>query len=158
KHASDDPLAATGTTGSRPVVDENQVALSAEDRARLSLKTGATQTMPVIKGGQPVPGERMNEAEMLAEFDSSKKWFVIAGVIVVIVLAAVLYFLLGSRSPTAKSPPTPKPEAVAAAPPAVRPIEPSPVETKPDPPAPATPTSPPPPSKPTAKELLSDAE
>jgi hypothetical protein len=110
--------------------------LSAQDRQRLSLKTGSTQPMPAMKGSgsaKALPGERMDEAEMLAEIDSSKKWFIVAGVAVgVVVLAAILYFFVFRGTPSAEGPPPPKPEAVAAAPP-----------TAPAPAAPAIPPSPP---------------
>jgi serine/threonine-protein kinase len=120
--ATDDPLAPSGSTGKHAAVDA--ASLSAEDRARLSLKTGSTQAMPVLKGKssggvRALPGEQMDEAEMLAELSSSRKWLVVAGVLVlVVVAAAVLYFTVFRSSPSAEAPPPPKPEAVAAAPPA----------------------------------------
>src|SRR5207244_1593718 len=79
--ASADPLAPVGTTGTHSVVDENAIDVSAQDKARLSLKTGATQMMMAVKPGAPeaLPGDRMDEQEMLAEINSSKKMFIIAG-------------------------------------------------------------------------------
>jgi serine/threonine-protein kinase len=148
--AGDDPLKA-GTTGEHAVVagqvDASKVDVSAEDRARLSLKTGATQAMPVIKADPgAVPGEQMDEREMLAEIDSSKKWLLIAGIAAgVAVLGIVLYLLLG-RSPSAEGPPAEAPKAVATAPPA---------------PAPSPPPSPspsPPSAENPAAKMLEDAD
>src|SRR5207302_6235154 len=103
--ATEDPLAPTGTTGKHATVDAS--GITREDQARLSLKTGATQAMGVIKGAnisggvKALPGERMDEAEMLAEIDSSKKWFLVAGVaLVVVVVAVILYFTVFRSSPS----------------------------------------------------------
>ncbi|HZS40177.1 MAG TPA: protein kinase [Polyangia bacterium] len=158
-HATEDPLATTGTTGKQAAVDTENVDVSAQDRARLSLKTGATQAMPVIKAAPPavaVPGDRMSEDEMLAEIDSSKKWFIIAGVIVgVAILAVVLYFVLGRGSSGAEAPTPPKPEAVAASPPAPPPPTPPAAVPPPAAPTPAPPAAAPP--APSADKLLAEA-
>ena len=150
--AGDNPLK-TGTTGQHLPVDESQVDLSAQDHARLSLKTGATQAMPVIKGVgtgsvPALPGERMNEEEMLAELNPSRKYFLIAGAVVLaIVLGVVIYFATRS-APRAEAPVPDKPAPVAAAPPATAPAPtpPSAVAATPTPPPPAT--KPPTPSHP----------
>lgn len=152
--AGDNPLK-TGTTGQHVPVDESQVDLSAQDHARLSLKTGATQAMPVIKGVgtgsvPALPGERMNEEEMLAELNPSRKYFLIAGAVVLaIVLGVVIYFATRS-APRAEAPAPEKPAPVAAAPPATAPAPtpPSAVAATPTPPPPATkpPTKPQPPT------------
>ena len=88
--AADDPLAAPAVT--EAVVDETQ--LTAEDRARLSLKTGRTEMMPVVKTNQ-LPGDRMSDAEMLAEVDTSRRSMIIGGVVVtaIAIAAALVYFL-----------------------------------------------------------------
>jgi len=123
-----DPLAAAGTTGEHRAVggevDASKVDVSAADRARLSLKTGATQAMPAIKapsGAVPVPGDRMDEKEMLAEIDSSKKWFIIAGIVIGLTIIGVVLWLTLGRSSSApghtEGPPTTPPQAVAGAPP-----------------------------------------
>jgi serine/threonine-protein kinase len=145
--AAGDNALKSGVTGQHLPVDESQVDLSAQDRDRLSLKTGATQAMPIIKAPvQALPGERMDEAEMLAELNPSRKYFLIAGAIVLAaVLAVVIYFATRS-APKAEAPVPDKPAPVAAAPPAATP--------SPTPPSvvAATPTSPPtkpaPPAKP----------
>ena len=120
--AAGDNALKTGTTGKHLPVDESQVDLSAQDRARLSLKTGATQAMPVMRAPvQALPGERMDEAEMLAELNPSRKYFIIAGAaLLAIVLGLVIYFATRS-SPRAEAPMPQKPAPVAAAPPASAP-------------------------------------
>jgi hypothetical protein len=138
--ASADPLAPSGRTGQQAIVDENAVDVSAQDRARLSLKTGATQAMAAVKMPTgALPGERMDESEMLAEIDSSKKWLIIAGAIVaLVVIGLVIYFATHGGSPKAEAPPPDKPAAVAAAPPAPTPTPPpAPVAPTPPPPSPA---------------------
>ncbi|HEX8953397.1 MAG TPA: hypothetical protein VF945_16190, partial [Polyangia bacterium] len=146
--AGDNPLK-TGTTGQHLPVDESQVNLSAQDSARLSLKTGATQAMPIIKApSAALPGERMDEAEMLAELNPSRKYLIIAGAAVLaIVLGIVIYFATRS-SPKAEAPAPEKPAPVAAAPPATTPAPtpPSAVAVTPPPPATKPPTPPKPPT------------
>ncbi|MDB4968444.1 MAG: serine/threonine protein kinase [Myxococcales bacterium] len=132
----------SGTTGQHLPVDESQVDLSAHDRERLSLKTGATQAMPIIKAPavQALPGERMDEAEMLAEINPSKRYFLIAGAIVLaIVIGLVLYFTTRPAS-HAEAPPADKPAPVAAAPPASGTTAPSSPAPAPVPPTPPTPS------------------
>jgi serine/threonine protein kinase len=158
--ATGDNALKSGITGQHLPVDESQVDLSAQDRDRLSLKTGATQAMPVIKAPvQALPGDRMDEAEMLAELNPSKKYFIIAGAaLLAIVLGLVIYFATRA-SPKAEAPAPEKPAPVAAAPPATPPapsppataavVAPTPPATKPPTPAPPAakpPVAPPPPS------------
>src|SRR5206468_5532790 len=88
KVASSDPLAPIGTTGQHRAVDPNQ--LSAHDAARLSLRSGQTNAMSAVKPEMvALPGERMDESEMIAEIDSSKKWLLVATMVVVLVVAVV---------------------------------------------------------------------
>jgi hypothetical protein len=173
-----DVLKKSGTTGQHDAVqvggdvDLAKVDVDAQDKARLSLKTGATQMMSAVKMPQSgVPGERMDEAEMLAEIDSSKKLFIIAGAIVgVVVIAVILYFVLGKKAePKAEAPPTPAPTAVAAAPPAPTPnpsvaaapaAAPSPTPT-PAPaatPKPAAPPTTPPVAAASPEKMLAEAQ
>ncbi len=146
----------TGTTGQHGVVggevDQSKLDIDAQDKARLSLKTGATQSMAVVKGpvDVAVPGDKMSEQEMLDEMNSSKKWLVLAGIgIAVIAVAVILWLVLGGKkeaAPGKAEAPVAKPEAVAAAPPPA-----------PTPPPPA-PTPPPPPAAQTPDETLAEAE
>jgi eukaryotic-like serine/threonine-protein kinase len=142
----------TGTTGKQVPIDESQVDLSAQDRARLSLKTGATQTMPAVRGPQhALPGDRMDEAEMLAELNPSRKYFLIAGAVVLAVILGLVLYFTTRASPHAEAPPPEKPAPVAAAPPAATPTPTPPPPTTPPPTPAATPptATPPPPAPPT---------
>jgi hypothetical protein len=144
--AGDNPLK-SGTTGQHPVpTDESQVDVTAQDQARLSLKTGATQAMPAIRSTQAaLPGERMDEYEMLAEINPARKYLLVAGLVVVlaIVLGIVIYFATRS-SPKAEAPPPNKPAPVAAAPPATAPSAAPPAVPAATPPTPSPPTPTPP--------------
>lgn len=86
----DDPLAGPAVT--EVVVDD--ASLTDEDRARLSLRSGGTEQMLAMKR-QTAFGDRMSEAEMLAEVDQSKRWIVIgAGIAgVILIVAAILFFV-----------------------------------------------------------------
>ncbi len=134
--ASEDPLAPVGTTGTHAVYDEAQIDVSSDDKKRLSLRTGATQMMQAVKvgtgGAQALPGERMDEAEMLAEIDRSKRWFAIAGVVVAIAIIAVVV-LLATRKGDAPAPSPPKasaPTPAAPAPPTAAAPAPAPAPTE----------------------------
>lgn len=86
--ASDDPLA--GPIAG-PSVDDS--ALTSEDRARFSLRTGHTEMMPAIREDQ-IPGERMSEEEMLDEISSSRKTMVYAGAALgLLAILAAIYFV-----------------------------------------------------------------
>jgi hypothetical protein len=98
-NASTDPLAPTGTTGQHEAVDPSKLEITAADKARLSLKTGNTQVMAAIKPGVALPGERMDEKEMAAEFGGgSKKWVIIAAAAAVVVIGLVLALTMGGGS------------------------------------------------------------
>jgi hypothetical protein len=181
--AGGDVLAAAGTTGTHSAVgaggevDLAKVDVDASDKARLSLKTGATQMMAAVKAPQAaVPGERMDEQEMLAEIDSSKKMFIVAGAIVaVVVIAVVLFLVLGKKeapAPGKAELPPPAPTAVATAPPAqpqpaaaptpsppaANPGGAAPPAAAPPPPTPAAANpTPPPPTEASAAQLLDEA-
>ncbi len=122
--ATEDPLAPAGTTGTHGVVDEASIDLTQQDSKRLSLKTGATQMMTAIKvgtdGNQALPGDRMNEEEMIAEIDQSKRWFTVAGAIVLVaVIAVIIALVLGKRGDSRTEKPAPK--AAATSPPSSAP-------------------------------------
>jgi serine/threonine-protein kinase len=150
--AGDNPLK-SGLTGKHKPLDDDQIEMSQKDAQRLSLKTGATQAMPVLKGGgTSLPGERMDEAEMLAEISSSKRTiFIIGAVAVAIVIALIIFFATrsGGGTPKAEAPMPAKPAPVAASPPAAPPpaavasaVPPAP-SAPPSTPSPTTKTPPP---------------
>jgi eukaryotic-like serine/threonine-protein kinase len=75
--------------GAKPL-DEAYVddgSLTADDRKKFSLRSGATSTaLPTVGGA--VPGERMSDAEVMGEIGGKKK-------IIILVIAAVVLVLLG---------------------------------------------------------------
>ncbi len=94
----DDPLAGPAL---ELAPDVDPATLTTEDRARLSLKTGRTEMMGVIKGPTSISGDRMSEEELLAEVDSSKRLKLVVGgvILAATVIGAGLYFLIGSKEP-----------------------------------------------------------
>jgi hypothetical protein len=155
----------SGTTGEHAVVagqvDQSKIDVSAQDKARLSLKTGATQQMSAIRmGADDVPGDKMSEDEMLAELSTGKKKFLIAGLVLVLVAVAVaLVFVFGGKKegPPKSEVPTPAPEAVAAAPPPPTPSPPPAAVPAPPPPPDPTPAPSPPPED-SPEKLIAEAE
>ena len=105
----DDPL--SGPAQIEAVV-ENE-SLTDDDERRLSLKTGRTEAMPIIKAPVKMPGERMSDEDILAEVDGSKKGLVIGGVVVAVIAIAAVVFFIFLRGPSA--PPAPAPGAAPAA-------------------------------------------
>ena len=86
-----DPLAGPALT--EAVVDDNSI--TADDRARLSLKTGRTELMQAIRPSE-VPGDRMSEEDVIAELEGgSRRGLVIGGAVLgAAALAAAIYFLV----------------------------------------------------------------
>jgi hypothetical protein len=137
--AGDNPLK-TGTTGKHIPIDDSQVDLSAQDRARLSLKTGGTQAMAAARAPAAgrLPGKRMDERDLMAELNPMRKYLIVGGALLLaIVIGLVLYFATRGSTPHVEAPPAEKPAPVAAAPP--------PTGAPAAPPTPA-PAAPPPPT------------
>ena len=117
-----DPLAPSGITGQHDVVDANAVPVTSQDHNRLSLKTGATQMMPAVRlsgtgGAQALPGERMNESEMLDEMQGGGRGRIIAGAIAgVILIGAILYFAVHKAEPEPTLAPAPTSQNAPVAP------------------------------------------
>jgi serine/threonine protein kinase len=99
KAASADPLAPSGITGRHASYDLDKVDVSAHDRARLSLKTGATQRIAALQpGAAPVlPGPHMDEREMLAELYSPKKKLIISAIVVAALIGLLIALVFGGR-------------------------------------------------------------
>jgi len=89
--AEQDPLA--GPAHTEAVVDD--ASLTADDRARLSLKTGRTETMASVKPSA-LPGDHMSEEDMIAEMGTSRRLMVFGGAAIgaIAVLAAVYFLFL----------------------------------------------------------------
>src|SRR4029078_562449 len=86
--------AAAVDQGGAPVDDQRYVddaSLTAEDRKKVSLRSGATSTaLPTVAGA--MPGERMSDAEVMGEIGGKKKFIIIAVAIVVAALIGVVVF------------------------------------------------------------------
>lgn len=96
QQSEEDPLA--GPVQFEVTVDEG--SLTAQDRARLSLKTGQTHMMKPIRA-IALPGAGMSDQDLLAEMDSSRKWMIVAGASIgMLALVAAIYFLF-LRAPLA---------------------------------------------------------
>jgi hypothetical protein len=63
--------------------------LTHDDRARLSLRTGGTQMVPVVRASPPVPGDRMEEKDLVAEMHAGR-----TRMLLLVALAALLIGLL----------------------------------------------------------------
>ena len=103
--ATADPLAPSGITGAHDIVDSGAVPVTSQDHNRLSLKTGATQMMQAVRlsgtgGAQALPGERMDESEMLSEMEGGSRGRIVAGAIAAAVLVgAILYYAVHNAEP-----------------------------------------------------------
>ena len=87
--AEQDPLA--GPAHTEAVVDD--ASLTADDRARLSLKTGRTETMASVKPSA-LPGDHMSEHDMIAEMGTSRRLMVFGGAAIgAIAILVAVYFL-----------------------------------------------------------------
>jgi hypothetical protein len=141
--ASTAPEAETAKPLDDRYVDDGSV--TAEDRKKFSLRSGATSTaLPTVGGA--MPGERMSDAEVMGEIGGKKK----IGIIVIAVIIAALLGIFVVKKLTAKDV---SKNAAALTPPTIPTTEPAP---PPAPPAPPTPT--PPAAKTAAAEPADDAE
>jgi len=104
-------------------------SLTADDRKKFSLRSGATSTALPTVGGM-VPGERMSDAEMVGEIGGKKKLIILVIAAVVLVLVGIVVVKKFTAKDVAKS-------AAAMTPPTIPTTEPAP------PPAPPTPAPPP---------------
>jgi len=123
--------AAAVDQGGAPVDDQRYVddgSLTAEDRKKFSLRSGATSTaLPTVAGA--MPGERMSDAEVMGEIGGKKKFWIIAIAVVVVALLGIFFVKKFMAKDVSKS-------ATAMTPPTIP-------TTEPPPPAPAPPTPPP---------------
>jgi serine/threonine-protein kinase len=118
-------------------VDDGSV--TAEDRKKFSLRSGATSTALPTVGGQ-MPGDRMSDAEVMAEVGGKKRIgiIVIALAIAAIIGAVVVKKMMAkdvSKNAAAMAPtaePTPTPPTPMPPPEAAKPVE----AAKPEPPKP----------------------
>src|SRR5262245_13089705 len=124
--------AAAGVDQEGAPIDEQRYvddgSLTAEDRKKFSLRSGATSTaLPTVAGA--MPGERMSDAEVMGEIGGKKKFWIIAIAIVVAALVGIVLFKKMAAKDVSKG-------AAAMTPPTIP-------TTETPPPAPAPPTPPP---------------
>lgn len=127
-------------------VDDGTVTV--DDRKKFSLRSGphATPGSPV-RTVAAVPGERMSETEVLEEIAGNRRWLIIAGAVVVgLVAAGVVWSLVraGGRGESpggAATTPAETPATMAAPPPAAGPTPSSPPEESAHPAHPAHPAA-----------------
>jgi len=126
----------TEEEGAKPLSDQyvDDGTLTADDRKKFSLRSGATSTaLPTVGGA--MPGERMSDAEMMGEIGGKKKLIILVVAAVVLVLVGIVVVKKFTAKDVAKNaaamtpptipttepvpppvPPTPAPPAAAAAP------------------------------------------
>jgi serine/threonine-protein kinase len=131
---ADAEAAAVAAAGeeARPL-DERYVddgSVTADDRKKFSLRSGATSTaLPTVGGA--VPGERMSDAEVMGEIGGKKKFVIIAIAVAVLALLAILGVRLLKSKDVSKS--------AEAMTPTTIPTQPPPPEAPPPPAAPPEP-------------------
>jgi hypothetical protein len=127
------PAEVVAAEDARPIeeryVDDGSV--TAEDRKKFSLRSGATSAALPTVGGM-VPGERMSDTEVVGEIGGKKRLLVIGIVVAAVLIALVAVVALGFRNKdTAKSaaamtpvqvPSQPTAPSAPAAPPAAAPV------------------------------------
>jgi hypothetical protein len=95
-----DPAAAT-KADEIPIEDryKDDGSITDRDRERLSLRTGATQMMPVIKAAAPTGGDKMGEDELAKELSAGRgKMIALVVVALLLIAAVVLYFTVFRKS------------------------------------------------------------
>ncbi|HEY7371689.1 MAG TPA: serine/threonine-protein kinase [Polyangia bacterium] len=117
----------------KPLSDQyvDDGTLTAEDRKKFSLRSGATSTaLPTVGGA--VPGERMSDAEVMGEIGGKKR----IGIIIVAVIVAALLGIFFFKKMTAKDV---SKNAAAMTPPTIPTTTPTPPPEATPPPAPPPP-------------------
>jgi hypothetical protein len=127
-----------GGEGAKPL-DERYVddgSLTADDRKKFSLRSGATSTaLPTVGGA--VPGERMSDAEVMAEVGGKKKFWIIAITVAVLALIGIFAVKQLRAKDVSKNAAAMTPTAIPTAEPA------PPAPTPPPAPAPVAAAKPP---------------
>ena len=118
-------------------VDDGTV--TAEDRKKFSLRSGATSTaLPTVGSGAVVPGDRMSDSEMVGQIGGGKRTMIIVGAVAVALgVGVMVYMLMRSGKSVEKSV-----EAITPAPIATQPVPPPAAEPPPPAPAPPAPKAP----------------
>jgi serine/threonine-protein kinase len=92
----------------RPLEDRyaDDGSVTVEDRKKFSLRTGGTATALPAAGGE-IPGEKMNEDEMVGEISSSRRTIIliIAAVVILALVVVIALMLKGKSKGSASAPP-----------------------------------------------------
>ena len=72
--------------------------LTTADAERLTLRTGATSAMPVIRGREVVPGERMGEDDLVNELKAGRTRIFLVALGVALVAAMLLVYFAVLRN------------------------------------------------------------
>jgi hypothetical protein len=119
-------------------VDDGSV--TAEDRKKFSLRSGATSTaLPTVASGAVVPGDRMSDSEMVGQIGGGKRTLIIVGAVgVALAIGVTVYMLMRGGKNVEKSAEalTPAPIATQPSPSAAEPPSPGPTPPAPKAPAP----------------------
>jgi hypothetical protein len=138
------PEAAAGPLDER-YVDDGSV--TADDRKKFSLRSGATSTALPTVGGQ-MPGERMSDAEVMGEIGGKKRMtiIIVAALLLAAIVGVVVKMMTGKKDVSKN--------AAALMPPTIPTDQPAPHESAPTPvpPPPGAATKPPAPPA-VAKEI-----
>ncbi len=102
-------------------VDDGSVTV--EDRKKFSLRTGGTATALPTASGTAVPGEKMDEDEMVGELSSGRRTLIliIAGVVILALVVVIALMVKGKGKGSSAGPPVTPAAQVAAVKPAAPP-------------------------------------
>jgi hypothetical protein len=113
--------------GAKPL-DEQYVddgSLTADDRKKFSLRSGATSTALPTVGGM-IPGERMSDADVMGEIGGKKKLIILVIAAVVVVLLGIVVVKKLTAKDVAKNAEALTPTTIPTGPPAAPPAPPTP--------------------------------
>jgi hypothetical protein len=117
---SPDALPVSDKADELPIEDryKDDGSISAKDREKFSLRTGATAMMPAVNipEGVPVAGAKMDERDMVSEMKGGRGKVLLIVIAAVIVIGGGVAFMLlggGSKKPAE---PAPTPPVTAPAP------------------------------------------
>ncbi len=114
-------------------LDERYVddgTLTADDRKKFSLRSGATSTALPTVGG-PVPGERMSDAEVMGEIGGTKRIAIIAIAAAVVILGGIIGWKYLRAKDVSKNAEAMTPAAIPTTTPPPAPEAPPPTPTPP---------------------------
>jgi hypothetical protein len=110
--ASPDALPVSDKADELPIEDryKDDGSISAKDREKFSLRTGATSMMPAVNlpEGQPVAGARMDEKDIVSEMARGRgRVIAIVAVAVAIIVGLLIWSLTGKKHAPETAPAAP---------------------------------------------------